>query len=461
MDNGSFCDKSLKPWYVALGVMTVVLIGWVILQREEFMFSNENEPRSVRQPVQPIQPLRGEPVFPGPIRQAAMTNPFPAKNFGVAALTKATPHGGFQLVANTAHMGFQESLTDAVNDVLPSVCDIHATWIRRSPVSPSPRAAANSDLLFLPPFDGTIDKFIRNKGYENIGGGVIVDSRGYVLTNYHVVQDATDIIVTVPGLPSRDYSAKHVAHDIQKDLALLKIDSNDLFPEARIGDSSFVTIGEYVIAMGSPFGMEQTVTSGIISGIRKSIRINGVRYKNMFQTDAPINRGSSGGPLVNLSGEVIGITTAIYAPTGVFNGTGFVIPINDAKDFLSTNLNRTYSRTLDTKGALTNKPNVQTNTASQALPVRFGIEAIDLDPVMAKTLGSQGSSGVLVNKITIGSPANLAGIERGDIITFIAGLPINNIDDIPAIASNFKAGDNVNMRIVRNGRTDEILLRVI
>jgi serine protease Do len=203
------------------------------------------------------------------------------------------------------------------------------------------------------------------------------------------------------------------------------------------------------------------VTSGIISGIRKSIKINGVRYRNLFQTDAPINRGSSGGPLVNLSGEVIGITTAIYAPTGVFNGTGFVIPINDAKDFLAMNLKRTYSRPVDPKGLLQEPAVIQQGNQTNPLPVRFGIEAINLDPVMARNLGSQNSTGVLSNKIIPGSPAHMAGIQRGDIITSIAGIPIKDIKDIPSVASNFKSGDNVNMRIVRNGRTDELLLRIL
>ena len=160
-------------------------------------------------------------------------------------------------------------------------------------------------------------------GYENIGAGVFVDSRGYVLTNYHVTKDANDIVVTIFSNPARDVRADVVANEPSLDLTLLKVRDNGPFTEAQLADSNLTQLGDYVVAVGSPFGIEQTVTSGIISGIRKSVMIEGVRYQNLFQTDAPINHGSSGGPLVNLNGDVIAINAAIYAPTGVFNGTGF------------------------------------------------------------------------------------------------------------------------------------------
>ena len=298
------------------------------------------------------------------------------------------------------------------------------------------------------------------KGFENIGAGIIIDHRGYVLTNHHVVLNATDIVVTVPGNPSKDYHAEVLAQDTQKDLAVLKLKTKDTFPEAVLGDSSFCQIGDYVIAIGSPFGMEQTVTSGIISGKRKSVSIDGLIYHNFLQTDAPINRGSSGGALVNLNGEVIGVTTAIYAPTGVFNGTGFAIPINDAKDFLASALGTHFPAALDQRGNFTRIPSGINAAMTQPMAVRFGIEAIPLDPVMAREMGVRSGQGALVNRVFDNTPANTADIQRGDVITSIAGVPVKGLNDISGIVSHFKQGDSVNMRIIRRGRASEILVRL-
>jgi len=453
--NEYFCDKSIKPWIMTLIFLSVFLVIWILFTKEELRVMGEGEV-----PQQQVLPSGvGEPTFPAPVNPVAFSKPFSAKHYGVAAITKATPHGGVQLVANPRQNDFQHRLKDAVNDVIPTVCDIHAMWINRS--FPMLQRSRNNGVQFKTPFDGNIDKFISNKGYENIGAGVLIDEKGYILTNHHVVEDATDIIVTVPGNPSRDYAASIIAHDVTKDLALLKIKARKIFPEARLGDSSFTQIGDYVIAVGSPFGMEQTVTSGIISGIRKSIKIAGVRYKNLFQTDAPINKGSSGGPLVNLAGEVIGITTAIYAPTGVFNGTGFVIPINDAKAFLSRYTNKRYSLALDNRGMLKDELINRNGVGRQApLPIRFGVEAISVDPVMARQLGLKDTGGILVNKVFENSPASFAGIKRGDVITSIAGVPILKAEDVSAIVFHLKVGDNVHVRILRNRRLDEILVKL-
>jgi serine protease Do len=451
-----FCNKPLKPWLILIVSLTAFLIIWMIIQREEIVINREMEGPGVRQN---LQPPKGEPIFPGPMKSAALSDTYLSKHYGVAAITKATPRGGVQLVANPSHVEFQNALKDAVNSVIPTVCDIHAVWVNRSGYGI--KATNPNSIGFLQPFDGKVDKFIQNRGYENIGAGLLVDSAGYILTNHHVIQNAKEIIVTVPGDPSRDYSAVLVSHDVKKDLALIKIKARTIFPEARLGDSSFCQIGDYVIAMGSPFGMEQTVTSGIISGIRKSVNVDNVRYKNLLQTDAPINRGSSGGPLVDLSGEVIGITTAIYAPTGVFNGTGFAIPINDAKAFLSSSLGKRYSVALSRKGILKDGITNANNAAIESpMPVQFGIEAISVDPIIAEQMGLNGGSGILVNTVFEGSPASIAGIERGDIIIAIAGVPLKSTQDVPKVISHFKAGDTVNIRILRNKRSSELLVRL-
>ncbi|MBF0569183.1 MAG: trypsin-like peptidase domain-containing protein [Candidatus Omnitrophica bacterium] len=447
-----FCNQPIGPWIIGVVALSIMSVFWVVMKRDDILQgAAEVEPPKVKLPIP------GEPSFPKGVIPAAMPVQTD-QNYKVAALTKATPNGGMQLVANQTNVGFQDSLKFAVNAIIPSVCDIHAQRIVRSPAGRPAVDAQN--MQFVPPFNGVIDKFIENKGFENIGAGIIVDERGYVMTNSHVTFEATDIVVTVFGSPAKDYHADLVAQDPKTDLALLKLRADGPFPEAMIGDSSFTQIGDYVVAVGSPFGIEQTVTSGIVSGIRKSIVIEGVQYKNLFQTDTPINRGSSGGPLVNLKGEVIGVATAIYAPTGVFSGTGFAIPMNDCKDFLSRNLGKNYSFPVDQKGMLAAQPVDIPNVKKAPVPIRFGLEVMPMDSVIAKHFGLRDQQGVLVNRVMHGSPAEDAGIQRGDVILSVAGVKITDKDEIPKVVANFRAGENVNVKIQRNGKIDEILVRL-
>ena len=262
-----FCSQPLGPWIVGLVVISLMSVMWVVLRREDIFQPVDVEPPKLPKNLLPS----GEPSFPKGVTQAAMPAAPVDNNYKAAAITKATPNGGMQLVANQVNgNGFQNSLKDAVNSIIPAVCDIHA---RRAPRSMGQPQADAQNLKFIPPFDGVIDKFVANKGYEKIGSGVFVDNRGYVLTNYHVTAEATDILVTAFGNPPRDYHADIVAQDANLDLAILKIQAEGPFPDVKIGDSSFTQVGDYVVAVGSPFGIEQTVTSGIISGIRKSILI--------------------------------------------------------------------------------------------------------------------------------------------------------------------------------------------
>ncbi|MBF0217231.1 MAG: trypsin-like peptidase domain-containing protein [Candidatus Omnitrophica bacterium] len=455
----SFCDRPLGPWMAGIVVLAIMLVFWVVMKRDEIMQAVEFEPALVREPVEKAEPKvvatkpqAGEPSFPSPVTQAAMSNWKPA------AITKATPNGGMQLIANQTGSVYQNSLKDAVNSIIPSVCDIHARRVVKSPRGQKPVNGANMD--FVPPFDGVIDKFVQNKGYENIGAGIIVDSRGYVLTNYHVTMEATDIVVTVFGDPAKDMIADIVAEDKQADLALLKIRGDATFVEAVIGDSSVCQVGDCVIGVGSPFGIEQTVTSGIISGMRKSIVIEKVRYANLFQTDTPINRGSSGGPLVNMSGEVIGINTAIYAPTGVFNGTGFAIPINDCKDFMAANLKRNFTVPVDKRGMIAAALPAVGPAPGVAIPIKFGMEVMPVNPTIALQFGLGETRGVLVNRVLDETPARLAGIQRGDIILSIAGIAIKTKDDVPKVVAHFKSGDNVNVRFFRGGKINEVLVKL-
>jgi serine protease Do len=280
-----------------------------------------------------------------------------AANPTVDAVTMATPRGGYHFIAQPGvaitPVGFNPQsmmarmqpaaarpqsrhVFNTVSSLmLPTVVNIHAT---RNPTAGRTLAAAGG-ARFVDPFDGVPEKLAGNKAYETVGSGVIIDARGFILTNYHVIAQATDLLVSVSGRLKRDFPAGIVAADPAADLALIKVSGAPALPEARLGDSSSTRVGDWVLAFGSPFGLEQTVTQGIISNRRESLMIDGVSYGEMLQTDAPINRGSSGGPLVSVSAEVVGINTAIYGPNGVFSGTGFAIPVDRAKAFLARNSN--------------------------------------------------------------------------------------------------------------------------
>jgi len=177
-------------------------------------------------------------------------------------------------------------------------------------------------------FDDPAIRFIEEL---SLGSGIIIDPRGFILTNAHVIKTAREIKVIIFGFDRKAYVAEIVGQDQASDIAILRIYPERPLPVAVLGDSDMIKVAQTVMAVGSPFGLEQSVTAGIVSDNSRDLVIEGQTYKKMIQTDAAINRGNSGGPLVNAKGEVIGINTAIYAPTGVFTGVGFAIPVNSAK----------------------------------------------------------------------------------------------------------------------------------
>jgi len=221
-----------------------------------------------------------------------------------------------QLIAVT-----DDSLSAVVASVRPAVVNITA----QTPKAKTDQISQNSIY-----FDTARDGAETN----SIGSGVIVDPAGYILTNYHTIERALSIQVSLFSAGKKTYTARIVKENPARDLAVLKIDAPESFAFARLGNSDLIEVADTVLAIGSPFGLEQTVTEGIISDNKRSIIIEGKEYPDLIQTDAAINRGNSGGPLVNIKGEVIGINTAIYAPTGVFSGIGFAIPINQARPLL-------------------------------------------------------------------------------------------------------------------------------
>ena len=309
-------------------------------------------------------------------------------------------------------VNLQNSFANVAEHVKPAVVNVSTLQILRI-------EQPFYEFYFGDPFEDFFDEFFQRsprdkrakprkryyqKKLEGTGTGVIIDPKGYILTNYHVIANAEDIRVRLSGEKDKEFEAKIVGEDPRTDLAVLKIKSNKKFPSAVLGDSDVIRVGDWVLAIGSPFGLEQTVTVGVISAKRQSVPIEGRSYRDLIQTDAAINRGNSGGPLVNIKGEIIGINTAIYAPTGVFAGVGFAIPINDAKEIIDD---------LIEKG--------------RVIRGWLGVEIKEVDEIIAKQFGLREIQGALVNKVIENSAAEKGGIERGDIIVKFAGQKVKEV----------------------------------
>lgn len=341
-------------------------------------------------------------------------------------------------------LNLQDSFSQVVKRVKPAVVNI--TSVRVETIQTQPY-----EFYFGDPFEDFFGEFFGERyhrqpqrrsvprqfqrKHEGMGSGVIVDPRGYVLTNEHVISGADDITVRLTHPKEQKFKAEVIGRDPYSDLAVLKIKSGEDFPFVPLGDSDRIEIGDWVIAVGSPFGLEQTVTAGIVSAVRQTLNIEGRTHNNMIQTDAAINRGNSGGPLVNLRGEVIGINTAIYAPTGVFAGIGFAIPSNRVKDITDELLD---------KGKI----------------VRgwMGVEIGELDEVMAQQFNVPEGEGVLINGVTEDSPAKKAGLERGDVVVEFDGKKVKTPADLQTLVAKTKPDKKVKIRIIRGGKEQDVVM---
>lgn len=270
--------------------------------------------------------------------------------------------------------------------------------------------------------------------YEGMGSGVIIDPKGLILTNEHVVRNADEIKIHMFGR-EKPLVGEVVGKDARTDLAVVKIKDKGVYPSLPLADSAAIMVGDWAIAVGSPFGLEQTVTVGVISAVRQFLSIEGQHYRDIIQTDAAINRGNSGGPLLNIRGEVIGINTAIYAPTGVFAGIGFAIPINRAKDILDDLIHK-----------------------GKVVRGWLGVEINKVDEVIAKQFGLKDPKGALVNNVFGDSPADKAGLERGDIVLKFDGKDIKDVTSLQDIVSATPPKKKVKIVILRNKSEKELSL---
>jgi serine protease Do len=264
---------------------------------------------------------------------------------------------------------------------------------------------------------------------RSLGSGVIVDPKGYIITNNHVVDKADRIRVNLMGDPETvTYPATVVGVDAETDLAVIKIDAKKPLPAARLGNSDSMNVGDWVLAIGSPFGLNETVTAGIVSAIGRNI-VPGRQFESFIQTDAAINPGNSGGPLVNMNGEIIGINTAIYTSGGGYQGVGFAMPSNTVANVYNQLIGSDHK------------------VLRGSIGVQFNAVA---NPAVARVYGV--NSGVTIASVTPNGPAEKAGLKTGDTIISVNGKPIKNGDELVADISSLKPGTSAKLGYVRNGK---------
>ena len=330
-------------------------------------------------------------------------------------------------LAQAATPGGLPTLAPLVNQVTPAVVNISV--VTRAPMEDNP--------LFRDPFFRrffNLPERPQQRKEQAAGSGVIVDAaHGYVLTNHHVVKDAEQVIVTLKD--RRQFQAKVIGSDPGTDVAVLQIDARDLVA-LRFGDSDQLQVGDYVIAIGNPFGIGQTVTSGIVSALGRS-GLSPEGYEDFIQTDASINPGNSGGALVNLRGELVGINTAIIGPAGGNVGIGFAVPSNMSRAVLA-----------------------QIVKFGEVRRGRLGIEMVDVNAEIAKRLGVTSLEGVAVAAVQPGSPAEKAGLRERDVITHLNGRPLHSAAELRARLALTAIGDELELRTVRGGEVRNVRVRI-
>jgi serine protease Do len=333
----------------------------------------------------------------------------------IATLLRSTPVSAVAMVP--------ESFSEVARIAKPTVVNIFST---RTVRAQGPTGDPND------PFDEFFRRFFgesRPQRQQSLGSGFTVSKDGYIVTNAHVVQMADQIRVKLSN--REEYDAKLVGVDEKTDVALVKITPRHDLPVARLGDSDTLDVGDWVVAIGNPFGFAQTVTAGIVSA--KGRVIGAGPYDDFIQTDASINPGNSGGPLFNTQSEVVGINSAIVSRSGGSVGIGFAIPINTARRIIDEL--RQHGRVV--RGWL-------------------GLSVQDVTPALAQSFGLDHPQGALVVEVDAGGPLETAGLERGDIITDYNGTRIEESHQLPALAANTPIGERAVMTVLHNGHEKTI-----
>ncbi len=320
-----------------------------------------------------------------------------------------------------------DSFADLAARLLPTVVNIATQQTLKG------SAVGDQNLPDLPP-GSPLEKLFKNfmgrnraapQHVTSLGSGFIIDPSGLIVTNNHVIKDADSITVTLNDGTS--LPARLIGRDVKTDLALLKVNARHPLPFVRFGNSDHARIGDWVIAIGNPFGLGSTVTAGIVSARNRDI--NAGPYDDFIQTDAPINRGNSGGPLVDMNGNVIGVNSAIYSPSGGSVGIGFAIPSNMVKLVVA-----------------------QLRRYGEVRRGYIGVRIQAITPDLAAGFGLKTTQGALVAEVTPGGPAARAGIRKGDLIIGYDGRPVPDSRTLPRIVADTPIGRSVPVEIIRNGR---------
>ncbi len=365
---------------------------------------------------------------------ADANNPPPAGN--AAAETMTSPMALMQ----------HQSFAPLVKKVSPAVVNISVTQSAASDATGEEPDEGTSPDFRNSPFDEYLRRFFDQQNPNGqrhvfpqmpggqahriaLGSGFIIDPSGYVVTNSHVVGDASKVEVTLQD--DSKYPAKIIGRDSKTDIALLKIKADKPLPYVTFGDSSKAQVGDWVMAVGNPFGLGGTVTTGIISARGRDIHSG--PFDDFLQIDAPINRGNSGGPTFNLDGQVIGINTAIYSPNGGSVGIGFAVPSNLAKTVVAQ---------LEEHGKVSRG--------------WLGVQIQEVTPAIAASLGLQGEHGALVAVVTSDSPGAKAGLKQGDVILMFNGNEVSHLRDLPRLVAETAPDTAAKMKVWRNGQTVEL-----
>ncbi len=334
----------------------------------------------------------------------------------------------FMPLAGVAQVQGLPDFTELVEKQGPAVVNVSTTSAARSGTqSPVPEDDPFYDFFrrFGPP---------QPRDYEarSLGSGFIISADGYILTNAHVVEAAEDINVKLND--KREFKAKVIGSDKRTDVAVIKIEASGL-PAVKIGDPERLKVGEWVLAIGSPFGFESTVTAGIVSAKGRSLPQE--NYVPFIQTDVAINPGNSGGPLFNLRGEVVGMNSQIYSRTGGFMGLSFAIPIDVAMDITH-----------------------QLRTTGRVSRGRIGVVIQEVTKELAESFGLPKAAGALVNSVEKGGPADKAGLEASDVILKFDGKTVSSSSDLPRIVAQTRPGSKATMQIWRKGAAKDITITV-
>ena len=367
---------------------------------------------------------------------SAATAPAPAKPAATAKpaapVTKAAavPSGpvttGQAVRVSPALAARPQGFADLAERLLPMVVNISTSQMLKRPASDQdalPQAPQGSPLDDF--FKDFMDRGNRPRRVQSLGSGFIIDPAGYIVTNNHVIEGADEITVLLNDGAS--LPATLIGKDEKTDLALLKVNSKEPLAVAKFADSDKTRVGDLVMAIGDPFGLGGTVTTGIVSARNRDI--NSGPYDDFIQTDAPINRGNSGGPLFNMDGEVVGINSAIYSPSGGSVGIGFAIPSNAARNVV-----------------------MQLKTTGKIQRGWVGVRIQEVSPEIAESIGLPKPQGALIAGMTPNGPAAKAGIQNGDVVLTFDGRPVADQRALPRMVAEAQIGKKVNIEVLRKGQ---------